>query len=307
MVLINDGRPFLRSEAADVGLSISRLDGTVRAGLLRAVVRGCYVDARVPDSIEMRIACVERCRPPEAVAADITASFLRGLDVRPPGQRFDLTPHFVVPHATTRLEYPGVHCRQALIDPEDIDVLPGGLPVTTPIRTTSDLLRGLHRPYALAAADAFARAGLIDVDELIDYVHRLKGYRWIVQARGLSVLVDSRAMSPGESWTRLRIHDAGFPPPELQHLVEDHLGRRRFLDLAYPRLRIACEYDGREFHSLDADRIHDALRREDLTDVLDWRWIVATRSSIFGTDTAFEDELGHLLGMTPRPRTWGRY
>lgn len=304
MDLINDGRPFLRRDAAAVGLAPKDVERGVSQRLLRVVVRGCYVDARVPDSAALRLDAVQLTKPPAAVACGTTAAFVRGLDVRAPGDRFDLTPAFVVPHATTRMEHPGVTCRQAIIDPADVEVI-DGLAVTTPVRTTSDLLRGMYRPYALAAADTFARAGLIDPLELVAYVHRRKGYRWIVQARGLSILVDGRAQSPGESWTRLRIHDAGFPPPTLQHAVHDHLGGLRYLDLAYPELRIAVEYDGREFHTLAPDREHDDVRRSDLTDFQDWRWVVVSRSGLFGTDTTFEDELGRLLGRAAEPRRWG--
>ena len=170
----------------------------------------------------------------------------------------------------------------------------------------SDLLRGLYRPYALSAADAFARAGLIVVDEVINYVHRLKGYRWIVQARSLAVLIDGRAESPGESWQRLRIHDAGFPPPTPQFEVVDATGLLRRLDLAYPELLIGSEYDGREFHTLRDDRIHDQERRADLTGRFGWRWVNADRSRIFGPDPAFELELGVLLNIPPvLPRRWG--
>jgi hypothetical protein len=168
------------------------------------------------------------------------------------------------------------------------------------------LLRGLYRPYALAAADAFARAGLIHRDELIEYVGRLKGYRWIVQARGLAVLVDGRAESPGESWQRLRIHDAGLPPPTLQHEVVLPDGSVRRLDLAYPELLIGSEYDGTVFHSHAADVAHDVERRREMTEIYGWRWVIGTRSRIFGPDSSFESELGELLGIPPLlPRRWG--
>lgn len=164
----------------------------------------------------------------------------------------------------------------------------------------------MDRPYALAAADGFARAGLIEVAEVVDYVHRLKGYRWIVQARNLATLIDGRSESAGESWHRLRIHDAGFPPPQLQFDVLDSGGVERRIDCAYPELLIGSEYDGREFHSLDDDRAHDVWRREELTQIYGWRWVNADRERLFGPDPAFEIELGQLLGIPPIvPRRWG--
>ena len=216
-----------------------------------------------------------------------------------------MAPSFVVPHATSRLRRPGVRCRQAILAEADITTIDGVL-TTTPLRTVSDLLRGLYRPYALASADAFARAGLIVLPEVIEYMHRLKGYRWIIQARSLATLIDGRAESPGESWQRLRIHDAGFPPPVPQYEVVDGRGIPRRLDLAYPEVLIGSEYDGREFHTKDADRLHDEERRTDLTERFGWRWVNADRSRIFGPDPTFELELGELLDIPPiLPRRWG--
>lgn len=303
--LINDGRPFLAQDHRQLGMTRGELYEAAGNGLLRAIYRGCHVDARVPDSRRLRIQSVDLIRPPGAIACNETAAFLFGVDAFKPSERHLMAPSFVVPHATSRLRRPGVRCRQAILAESDITTIDDVL-TTTALRTVSDLLRGLYRPYALASADAFARAGLIDVPEVIDFVHRLKGYRWIVQARALAILVDGRAESPGESWQRLRIHDAGFPPPVPQFEVVDGQGMSRRLDLAYPEILIASEYDGREFHTRDADRAHDELRRADLSEQFGWRWVNANRARLFGPDPTFELELGEILDIAPNlPRRWG--
>jgi hypothetical protein len=134
----------------------------------------------------------------------------------------------------------------------------------------------------------------------------LKGYPGIVQARSLSHLVEPLAASAGESWQRLRILDAGLPRPTAQYEVVDHLGRTFFLDHAYPEVLVGVEYDGRQFHTGDADVTHDAERRSDLSDLLGWRWSIARREDIFGMSTHFEERLGELLGIRPiLPRRWG--
>jgi hypothetical protein len=269
------------------------------------VCRGCLVDGRVSDSRRLRIDAINLVRPPGAIACNETAAFLYGIDAYKPSERHILTPSFVVPHGTSRLRRPHVRCRQAIISSSDLDLV-DDIPTTNSVRTVSDLLRALYRPYALAAADAFARNELIEVGEVTDYVHRLKGYRWIVQARSLAALIDGRSESPGESWQRLRIHDAGFPPPIPQFEVVDSHGIIRRLDLAYPDLLIACEYDGRDFHTSDDDQLRDADRREDLTALHGWRWVIGSRERLFGADPAFELELGELLCIPPLlPRRWG--
>ncbi len=302
--LINDGVPFTTQQAPSIGLTPKMLRLRLHQGLLRREFRNVYVDAAVPDSRRTRLSALALVTPDNAVVCDETAAWVRGLDVFAPGRRRDLEPSMVVRHGAARVEHPGSSGRQAIIGADDIEFLDGVF-VTTPLHTTSDLLRRMYRPYALAAADAFAHAGLIDVDELVDAVARLKGYRGIVQARSLAAIVDPRTQSPGESWQRLRILDAGLPPPTPQFEVVDDFGRSYFIDLPYPELLVGTEYDGREFHTDVVHRQHDGERRAYLSDLYGWRWVIGTRERIFGDDTSFEHELGALLGITPSSRRWG--
>ncbi len=301
---VNDGYPFTVNQACRVGLTPKTLRATYDQHLLRREFRGVYVDARVPDSRRGRLRAIKLVTPDNAIVCDETAAWLYGLEVFAPGRRHDFEPSMVVRHGKARVEHPGSRGRQAIISADDIDFL-DGIHLTTPTRTASDLLRRMYRPYALAAADAFAHAGLVDRAELNEYVARLKGYRGIVQARRLAAIIEPRTQSPGESWQRLRMLDAGFPPPEPQFEVVDDFGRSYFLDLPYPALLIGTEYDGGEFHTDAAHRRHDRDRRAYLSDVYGWRWVIGTRDRIFGNDTSFENELGTLLGIEPLPRRWG--
>ncbi|QGG41712.1 type IV toxin-antitoxin system AbiEi family antitoxin domain-containing protein [Aeromicrobium yanjiei] len=302
--LINDGFPFTTAQAPELGLTPKMLRLRLDQGLVRRVFRSVYVDAAVPDSRSGRVRALTLVTPENAIVCDETAAWVRGLDVHAPGRRRDLTPSMVVRHGMARVERPGSMGRQAIISSDDIEFV-DGLFVTTSLRTTSDLLRRMYRPYALAAADAFAHAGLIDVDELAEYVARLKGYRGIVQARSLAALVEPKTQSPGESWQRLRILDAGLPPPEPQFEVIDDFGRSYFIDLPYPDVLIGTEYDGREFHTDEVHRRHDQGRRDYLSELYGWQWVIGTRERIFGDDTSFEHELGEALGITPLSRWWG--
>lgn len=302
--LINDGKPFTQQMARDLGWTQKGLHHRLIEGAVRREFRNVYVDARVPDSRSGRINALRLVSPAGAVACDETAGWVRGLDVFSPGRRHDFEPALMTVHGRGRVRHTGSRARQSLIPDEDVEEL-DGLLVTTSVRTVSDLLRKQYRPYALASADAFAHAGLIDVEEVIDHVARLKGYRGIIQARSLSWLIEPRTESPGESWQRLRMLDAGFPAPEPQFEIVDDFGRTYFIDLPYPDLRIGTEFDGREFHTDEAHRIHDNERRGHLTAIQDWRWVIGTRPRIFGVDTSFEDELGAMLGITPLARWWG--
>jgi hypothetical protein len=302
--LIHDGYPFTSQMARDLGLPPKTLRSHMKLGLIRREFRNVYVDARVPDSRSGRLRAIRLVAPQNAVVCDETAAWVRGLDVFAPGRRHDFEPAMVARHGLGRVRHRGSRARQALIGSEDIEYV-DGVHVTTPVRTVSDLLRKMYRPYALAAADAFAHAGLVEVDAVVEHVARLKGYRGIVQARSLAVLIEARTQSPGESWQRLRMLDAGFPPPEPQFEVIDDFGRSFFIDLPYPERLFGSEYDGSEFHTAAAHRMHDHDRRDYLSQMYGWRWVIGTKARIFGIDTSFEDELGELLGIKPLARWWG--
>ena len=276
-----------------------------RENVVRRLFRGVYVDAAVPDSREVRIRAIKLVSPPHAVVCDSSAAWLYGVDTFRPSDRFLMIPSLVVPHGATRVTRPDATCREAYIDPSDILEV-DSLLVTTPLRTTVDLMRKLWRPYALAAADGMVRSELVEIGQICEYVRPLRKLPGIVQAKQLMQFVDPGAESPGESWTRLRLLDAGFPRPETQISITDKDGREiARLDMGYADRLIAVEYDGREFHTADDDRLHDEERRSYLGNALGWRFEPADVASVLGDDPALERRVGKLLDIEPRlPRAW---
>jgi hypothetical protein len=116
--------------------------------------------------------------------------------------------------------------------------------------------------------------------------------RGVVQLRQLVPLADPRAESPGESWVRISIVDAGLPAPEPQCSVHDEYGEPVFrLDLAYPLSKVSIEYDGREYHQSLQRREHDRLRREWL-EQRGWTVIVVCKDDF--TPEALASWLGEL-------------
>ncbi len=305
MNMINSGMPFVTSDALDWGWTRKSLLDAENQGLVRRIARGLYVDANRPDSRELRLEALRLVAPDHAVACNETAAWAWGIDAFKPSEQHLLTPSFVVQHGTSRIRRPEVRCRQADIDLHDVDRV-GGVWVTTPHRTTLDLLRTLYRPYALSAADAMVGANLVNREHLIRSAFDAKGFRGIIQARELSLIVDGGADSPGESWMRLRLVDAKLPRPVCQFEVVDDFGRLRVLDNAYPEVKVGVEFDGRQFHTDEAHRRHDEERREYLSRTLGWRIVVATYESVFGPVPTLEQEVATLIGANPQlPRLWG--
>ncbi|QHB99247.1 hypothetical protein EK0264_02370 [Epidermidibacterium keratini] len=300
--LINDGLPFLGS-ALPADLAGVELRRAITEHRVLRMMRNTFRDARVPDSREVRVAAIALHAPKDAIVADDTVAWLQGVDTNDPRDRFSFSPSLIVPNHACRPQHPGVRVREGTIDDCDV-VEEGGLRLQTNLRATADMLRLKWRPNALATADAMCRHNLIDKGELAEFIRPLRRLPGIPQARALVRLVDPRSMSWGESVLKLRLVDAGFPMPALQHEVNDPRIGVRYLDCAYVAPRVGVEYDGKEFHTAESDREHDAERRELLSDILGWRWEIARRDDLIGTNDALEWRVGEKLGLTPRPRSW---
>ncbi|WIB26117.1 hypothetical protein [Curtobacterium sp. MCSS17_015] len=99
--------------------------------------------------------------------------------------------------------------------------------------------------------------------------------RHVRRARAALARVRAGSESPMESRMRVRVVDAGFPEPEVNHDVFDasgtFLGRA---DMAWPDLRIALEYDG-DHHREQQTFRHDRRRSNGFV-VNDWIVVHAT-------------------------------
>jgi hypothetical protein len=305
LALIHDGRCFRRADTAAAGLTEWQTRTLLLSGDLRQIVYGVVVDARCADDLETRVAALDLVRPADAVIGRRTAAWLRGIDVRGPSQTGPVEVECIVPPARTPVRRPGVRCFAAPLPPGDVEDV-AGVPCTTALRTAVDLLRFLPAHLGLGSADAMAHARMFDVPELCERIERRRGSRNIARARRLASYCEPLTESFGESWTRLRILDAGFPRPDAQvPLVVD--GRTAFrLDLGYPDRRLAVEYDGLEFHTHRSDVRHDLARRTRIREVHGWTVLAVTRGEILGRSLAFERAMGELLGLQPQllRRTW---
>ncbi|WP_344128600.1 endonuclease domain-containing protein [Luedemannella flava] len=122
-----------------------------------------------------------------------------------------------------------------------------GTRVTTPPRTCWDLAQWCSVEEAVVLVDRFLRDRLVTPAELRTYVakrRRTLGPRGARRCDRVIALADGRAESPQESRLRLAIVLGGLPTPEVQWEIRDESGFVARVDLAYPRWRIAIEYDG---------------------------------------------------------------
>lgn len=296
------GFPFTPSQAAAQGLSADALRRLVRRGHLRRVLRGVYVDSKTPDDLTTRAAAAALILTPGAALARRTAAWVFGVDTQAMGSHLVVPPvDLLVPEGCAAARRAGCSGHSAKLGSTDV-VEFRGLPITSPLRTTLDLLRVLERPDALAAADAMLHAGLVTQEELYAGLDRFRGFRGITQARELAELTEPATESPMESRARLRVVDAGFPRPEVQINVYDVIGQLiARLDMGYLRRRKGIEFDGDEHHSSESDQAHDRRRRGRL-EAQGWEVLIVTREHVLGRNNVFELAVGELLGMAPRLR-----
>jgi REase_MTES_1575/Transcriptional regulator, AbiEi antitoxin len=276
------GDPFTSREAHQAGLSRKVLRRMVREGSLRLLLKGVYVDAAVPDSIGVRAAAAAKVVPPGSVVCDLTAAWIHGAQLTSAESRFRVPPLEVFRLAGhTRVRRPECTGGTRSLAADDIMEV-AGVVVTTPLRTALDLGRLLRRDQALGAIDALLRAGDLSTRDLTAQLERFRGARGVVQLRQLAPLADPRAESPAESLTRLRLIDGGLPVPEVQWEIRNAMGIVVYrLDLAYPELKLAIEYDGAEFHTSVEDRERDERRRAHLRR-LGWTIVVLTSPDVYG-------------------------
>jgi hypothetical protein len=159
-----------------------------------------------------------------------------------------------------------------------------GLRVADPATTWAMLGAVLAHPHDLVAAgDAVVRdwraEPLATIAELQQAIGR--GRRvGIGRLRAAIPDVRTRSASRPETRTRCAIVEGGLPEPELNYDVYEAGVRLACVDLAYPRLRIAIEYEG-EHHLMDPVQWARDIARYDRLIAAGWLVIRVTKSELF--------------------------
>ena len=144
-----------------------------------------------------------------------------------------------------------------------------GITVATPARTAFDLGRHLPLEKAVAHLDALARATGVTDSDVWPLADRYAGARGVRRCRTAIELMDAGAQSPKETWLRLLLIDGGFPPPQTQIPLYENGYAVAFLDLGWPAIKLAVEYDGDQHRTDRAQYVRD-IRRSELVDRQGW-------------------------------------
>lgn len=141
-----------------------------------------------------------------------------------------------------------------------------GVTLTTPAQTWLHLSPHLSLNELIVLGDALMRrtnplTTLSAMADVIDETHKMKG---LVRARAALPRCRTRTDSNQESRLRLLLEDAELTVPQVNHLVYDRETFLAMVDLAYPDLKIAIEYDGDVHRIKQLTWSKDIDRRESL-------------------------------------------
>lgn len=188
------------------------------------------------------------------------------------------------------------HAHQLPIPREQIVEL-SGVPVTTLERTVVDCARTLAPPLGLVVADHAMALGANK-----NMCHEINAGMKYANGRSLAARIVDLSIkdseSAPESIVRYLLHDAGITGVEPQFgVIVD--GRRYWLDLAIPHLKIAIEYDGRIKYQGASDALYNEKIRQEQLAKAGWLMIRIVAEDLRGPNRLV-NRVRHAVGVRQR-------
>ncbi|MFE7506367.1 hypothetical protein [Promicromonospora sp. NPDC057488] len=260
---------LVSAEQCDVvGIVPSRRRSLVAGGVWHRVTRGVYDTGNLPtalhphDAARQRAAWTALLANRRAIAVGACALVLHGVQ----GLPRRMAPEYALPRGAGGRSRHGIVLRQYVTGAETVRI--HGREVVGIERALVQALPSLSRDEAVATLDSALHQGLIEVTQLATIRRRLRRRRDSLEVIPWLTLTDGRAESPPESHARLRLHDAGIAPDDLQRDFFD--ARGRFLGRADMAWHLGAgrwlivEIDSQEFHGTDRQIARDAVRQNGL-------------------------------------------
>lgn len=156
-----------------------------------------------------------------------------------------------------------------------------GMAITTIERTAFDLARRLPVGKAVQRLDALAHATHFKPADVLELLQSHRAARGCSRVPSILDLIDAGAQSLQETWLRLLFINAGYPRPQTQIPILGPTGfPKYYLDMGWPELMVAVEYDG-EQHRRDDGQYRRDIGRSEYIERIGWR-----RIRVIAGDTA---------------------
>jgi hypothetical protein len=277
-----------RAQAHRDGTSDAQLQRAVRRGELHRIAAGIYMradhfrelDARARHRCAVMVA-TESCGP-GAIVSHASAAVMHGLDCG--GLRLD-TVHKTRNRCSGGRKSQTLHLHPAVVPAEEV-VLIDGVATTSLARTFVDLARTTPFETAVVIGDCALRRGMRreNVDASLDHA---RGRLGMSRARVAATFIEPGAESPGESISRVRMRDDGWPMPTLQHEIR-HGGR--FIgrvDFFWKEHGVVGEFDGMVKYrgdntgrAVEREKLREDAIRDAGFEVFRWVWAIFATSNV---------------------------
>jgi len=239
--------PLSLRELAAAGVDGDEVRRMHRRGELARIAPGTYVDPTDPrlrrpeDRHQLQVAVAVPRIASDAVVSHQSAAVLHGL----PAWNLPLARvHATRPRRSGALRTGRLHLHTAPLEPDEIVVV-GGVAVTTVARTLVDVARTAGFEEAVAVLDAALHRRLVTPAALADVLERVTGWPGVPRARRAVEFADPRAMSVGESRSRVAMSRLGVARPVLQWAVTGpNGGLLGTADFGWPDHGVVGEFDG---------------------------------------------------------------
>lgn len=271
---------FTYAQARAAGYTEAEVRARVSSGRWRRLRRGAYTSAATWEAADERVrhsllaASAALTVGADAAVSHTSAALLLGAPTLGWPDQVQVT------RGSGGHRISGAVVHRAPLLAEDV-LVREGIRLTTPRRTLLDVARTEPFRAAVVIADGLLRAGLLDSADLDALRGAPLAGRGAGAARRALDFADGLSDNPGESLSRVAIHAAGLPPPELQVELAargpDGPGIR--VDFLWRRQRLVGEFDGRLKYQAPAD-LYAEKRREDRIramgyGVVRWGWAEA--------------------------------
>ena len=242
----------------------------------RRLVQGVYADPGLPYDHRLRCSGVALLLPPGcAIGGHSAAAWYDAPFAGPADQVVVVCPEEV------RWRGPrGAAVHHTVLQPADVLTV-DDVPITTALRTAWDVMALEPLTTAVAALDAMVRAEHLTRDDLVRLAGSGAGRWGVSRVRRAVPLVDARAESPQESRLRTCLVLAGLEPvPQFEVLHHGRFVAR--VDLAFPDVRLAIEYEGA--HHFEAGQIQVDDERLERLRAAGWRVLRVTAADLRDLD-----------------------